>query len=356
MKNIQFPVYKTKIDDISPKFDLTDAEQRQQYFELKVGPEIKKLRAFLKDNTFIAYLLGKKNSGKGTYAKMLQEIVAPDRITHLSIGDMVRSLDEIVKDDQRRELWEKELTKVYRGYISLPEIIEALKSRSTQFLLPSELILAVMKMEIAKMPKKAIFLDGFPRNLDQVSYSLFFRDLVGYRDDPDVFVLIDVPEAVIDERIKYRVICPLCQTSRNLKLLPTKKVEQDNQTKNFYLICDNSNCQGAKMVPKEGDEKGIAPIKERLQTDEDLVKKAFELHGIPKVLLRNSVPVDMAEEYVDDYEMTPEYVYEIGADGKIKINEKPWQVADDEGVVSYSLMPPAVVVSLIKQLVEVLEL
>lgn len=356
MKNIQFPVFKTKIDQVSPKFDLTDATQRQQYFDLKVGEEIKKLRAYLKDHTFIAYLLGKKNSGKGTYAKMLQEIVAPDRVAHLSIGDLVRSLDETVRDDAKRTVWEKELAKVYRGYISLEEIIEALKSRSTQFLLPSELVLALVKMEIAKMPKKAIFLDGFPRNLDQVSYSLFFRDLVGYRDDPDVFVLIDVPEAVIDERIKYRVICPLCQTSRNLKLLPTKKVQEDATTKKFALVCDNSNCQGAQMVPKEGDELGIAPIKERLQTDENLVKKAFELHGIPKVLLRNSVPVEMADEYVDNYEVTPEYVYEKQSDGKISILEKPWQVNDDEGVVSYSLMPPAVVVSLIKQLVEVLEL
>ena len=287
---------------------------------------------------------------------MLQEVVSQDRITHLSIGDLVRSLDEIVKDNPKRQAWEKELAKVYRGYISLPEIIEALKTRSTQFLLPSELILALVKMEIAKMEKKAIFLDGFPRNLDQVSYSLFFRDLVGYRDDPDIFVLIDVPEAVIDERIKYRVICPTCQTSRNLKLLPTKNVGYDAKEQKVYLMCDNSSCQATRMVTKEGDENGIEPIRERLQVDEDLIKKAFELHGIPKTLLRNSVPVEMAEEYVDDYELTPEFIYEKTSDGSVKTTEKPWQVKDDEGVTSYSLMPPAVVVSLIKQLVEVLHL
>jgi adenylate kinase family enzyme len=249
------------------------------------------------------------------------------------------------------------LALVYRGYISLPEIIEALKSRSTQFLLPSELILAVVKMQIAKMDKKAIFIDGFPRNLDQISYSLFFRDLVGYRDDPDTFVLIDVPEAVIDERIKYRVVCPACQNSRNIKLLPTKQAGWDEAKQTFYLKCDNSTCAGEyRMVSKEGDEQGIAPIKERLQTDENLVKQAFELHGIPKVLLRNSVPVDMAADYVDDYEITPEYVYEKQADGTIKVTEKPWQVNDDEGIPSYSLMPPPIVVSLIKQLVEILNI
>ena len=57
---------------------------------------------------------------------------------------------------------------------------------------------------------------------------------------------------------------------------------------------------------------------------------------------------------LDDYEITPEYTYELQDDGSVKVGEKPWQVVDDEGVASYSLMPPAVVVSLIKQLVEVL--
>ena len=77
------------------------------------------------------------------------------------------------------------------------------------------------------MEKKALFIDGFPRDLDQVSYSLFFRDLIGYRADPDIFILIDVPNSVIDERIKYRVVCPKCHTPRNLKLLATKQVEYD---------------------------------------------------------------------------------------------------------------------------------
>ena len=89
-------------------------------------------------------------------------------------------------------------------------------------------------------------------------------------------VLIDVPERVIDERIKYRLICPLCQTSRSLKLLPTKKVEEENGK--FYLICDNSECSGPRMVQKEGDELGIEPIKERLKTDEKLIKQVDVVH------------------------------------------------------------------------------
>ena len=109
------------------------------------------------------------------------------------------------------------------------------------------------------------------------------------------------------------------------------------------------------MVTKEGDEQGIAPIKERLDKDEMLIKEAYKLQGIPKVLLRNTIPVDKTKEIADDYEVTPEFSYEY-KDGKVETKEKPWEVKDDEGNLSNSLMPPPVVVSLIKQLVDVLGL
>ncbi len=354
MKNLEFPIFKTKSDDSSQKFDLTDSEQRKEYFEQKAGKEIKKIREYLKDRTFIVYLLGKKNSGKGTYAKMFREIIDPENIEHFSIGDMIRDLDEIAKDPERKEEMYAFLKENYRGYMSLEEIINSLENRSTKNLLSSELILALVKREIAKRGRKALFIDGFPRGLDQISYSLFFRDLINYRDDPDFFGLIDVPESVIDERIKYRVICPSCQTSRNLKLLPTKKVGRSEEG-DFYLMCDNPNCKDVKMVTKEGDELGIENIRDRIETDEKLMKKAFSLHGIPKILLRNSVPVKEAKEMVDNYELTPEYVYHYN-NGKIEVEEKSWQAKDDNGILSYSLMPPPVVVSLIKQLADVLNL
>lgn len=352
MKDLDFPIFKTK-SDVYKKFDLTDVKSRQEYFEYKAGDEIKRLREFLKDNTFIAYLMGKKSSGKGTYAKMLAEIVDKDKIAHFSIGDMIRSFDEVLKDESQKKDLVEFLKKNYRGFHSLDKIVESMEGRSTKVLLPSELILALAKREIAKLGKKAIFIDGFPRDLDQVSYALFFRDLIGYREDPDVFILIDVPTTVIDARVKTRVICPICQTSRNLNLLPTKNVEYDKESGKFYLICDNSSCKGAKMVQKEGDELGIAPIKERLDKDEMLVKEAYNLQGIPKVLLRNTIPVDVVKDFADDYEITPEFTY-TNKDGKVEVHEKPWEVKDDEGTPSNSLMPPPVVVSLIKQLVKVL--
>ncbi len=355
MKGIEFPIFKTKVEGDRP-FNLSDPKEREEYFNFKAGEEIKEIRKYLEKNTFIVYLMGKKSAGKGTYAKMLAEVIDPDKIEHFSVGDMIRDVDKEMQDEEKGKELVDFLKKNYRGWSSVEEMIDILKGRSTTKLLPTDFILTLVKREIAKRGHKVIFIDGFPRNMDQISYSLFFRDLIGYRDDLDFFVLIDVPEQVIDERVKWRRVCPKCNTSRNLKLLPTSKIDYDKETGEFHLLCDNPNCTEEKMVRKEGDEAGIDPIRERLETDEKLIKQAFELHGIPKILLCNSVLVEKAEENVSSYELTPEYSYNWNEEkGEVEVVEKPWTIKDDNGKECYSLMAPPVVVSFIKQLADILK-
>ena len=162
-------------------------------------------------------------------------------------------------------------------------------------------------------------------------------------------VFIDVPDAVIDERMKYRVICPKCQTPRNLKLLRTKEIGYDKNAGKFYLMCDNTDCDKAIMVLKEGDELGIEAIRDRVEADDKVMRTLLDLKGVPKILLRNSVPKSSAGETVDDYEITPAYRYEQDS-GVVKVLEEPWTVKDENGVEVYSLLPAAVAVSLIKQI------
>jgi len=354
---MEFPIFKTRREGVDKKFNLADPLERQEYFRVKAGPEIIKIKEFIdKGNTFIAYLVGKKNSGKGTYAKMFAEVFGNDKISHFSIGDMIRGVDEELKDEQKKKSLIDFLEKNYRGWLDLQEIIQILEKRSTKSLLPTDLVLTLVKREISRREKKIIFIDGFPRDLDQISYSLFFRDLIGYREDPDFFILIDVPNSVIDERIKWRRICPACQTSRNLKLLPSSKIKH-KEKEEFVLLCDNPECTEIEMVAKEGDELGIEPIKERLIMDEKLIEQAFALQGMPKILLRNAIPTAKAAEMLDDYEITPEYCYEWDKDeGRIEIKEMPWIIKDKDGNDIYSLMAPPVVVSLIHQVSEILNL
>lgn len=351
MKGLRFPIVGAKTKGVTGKFDLSSPVGRRKYFSAKVGEEIAYIKTRLrKGNTFIGFFLGKKNSGKGTYSKLFIEIFGADTVVHISVGDMVRDYHARWNKFKKTEDYIS-LKNIYRGYISFEEAEKRLLGRSQSKLLPTEFILALLKEYIREHEGKAIFIDGLPRDLDQISYSLYFRDLINYRDDPDFFILIDIPEAVINERIKARVICPTCNTSRNTKLLVTSKVEYDSKAKMYYLVCDNAECKNPKrMVSKEGDSEGIKPIKKRLETDEKILRRAFELHGVPKILLRNHVPVREAKKYFDDYEITPEYYFTHDKKGKVKVHERPWSFKDDNGVKSYSLMPPPVVVSMVKQL------
>ena len=350
-----FPLslYQTKVEGLETKFNLMNLEERKEYFHAKVGTEITALQEYFINNTFIAYWLGKKNSGKGTYSKLMMEIFGKDKITHISVGDIVRRLTEDLNDPVKKEELLKYLAEHYRGYISIDEAIAAFLSRDTKSLLPNEFILTLVKREIDLSPKKIIFIDGFPRNLDQVSYSLYFRSLIDYRQDPDIFIAIDIPENVIDERMKYRVVCPTCQTPRSLKLLATPEVGYDTEKDEFYLKCDNPDCNKARMIAKEGDNLGIEAIRERLEMDDVLIKKVFSIHGVAKILLRNSIPVSEADKLIDTYEITPAYEYKL-ENNQVEVIEKPYIVKDDEGIDSYSLLSPPVVISLIKQLYSIL--
>jgi adenylate kinase family enzyme len=352
----EFPVFKTKVPGVKTKFDLGDVASRKKYFQAKAGKEIKFLNDYLKKKTFVAYLLGKKNSGKGTYSKLFIEALGTKKVGHVSVGDIVRDVHKSLSDKKERKNFVNFLKLHYRGFHDLEETIGLIEGRSQISLMSTELIIALVKYEISKRPRQALFIDGFPRALDQINYSLYLRDLIGYRNDPDMLVFISLPESVIDERIKYRVVCPKCRAPRNTRLMATKHVGYDEKDRSFYLMCDNPDCKKVRMEPKEGDELGIEPIRARLAVDDEVFKKLLGVGGIPKIYLRNSLPKKNSEKFVDAYEVTPGYSYERNIKtGEIKTIEKPWTIKDDEGKEALSLLPPPVAVSLIKQMAAILK-
>ena len=82
----EFPLFKTKVEGVTKKYNLSDLEERKEYFKAKAGEDIAKLQKFFDEKkTLIVYLLGKKNAGKGTYTKLLMEIFGRDKIAHLSV-------------------------------------------------------------------------------------------------------------------------------------------------------------------------------------------------------------------------------------------------------------------------------
>src|SRR3989344_3134616 len=104
MKEFDFPVFKTKIEGSSRKFNLEDPAERREYFTFKAGKEIEKLRDYLANgNTFVAILLGKKNSGKGTYSKLFMEAVGAEHVAHISVGDIVRAVHRDFSDEGKKK-------------------------------------------------------------------------------------------------------------------------------------------------------------------------------------------------------------------------------------------------------------
>ena len=92
MKGLEFPVIGTKVKGLNKKFDLNSPEGRKKYFVAKAGNEIKIIKKYLEEKTFVAYLIGKKNSGKGTYSQIFTEIFGDEKISLVSIGDVVRNV------------------------------------------------------------------------------------------------------------------------------------------------------------------------------------------------------------------------------------------------------------------------
>ncbi len=336
-------------------YDLTDPAQRKLYFNDKAGSEITKLREYMSENSFIAYLMSPKQGGKGTLIDMLKEALGDDLFEVVSVGDLVRNADEEFQREGKKSEVYKYTAANYRGMMSMDEIFTDLVNRSTKDLRPTEFILTLIKREIDRIGRKTIILDGFSRNLDQLSYSLYFRDLINYRNDPDLFILLHIPINLIDARIKDRRVCPHCKASKNQVLNPTKRIEYDKEAEEFYFVCDDVKCNNARLVAKEGDELGIKNIEDRVAQDLGLIANAKKMYGIPKVELYNSIPVSKAKDYAEEYEITPSFSYSLDKNGKVQIKRGPFTL-EEKGEKYISLLPAATTLQCLKQLVEVLGL
>lgn len=350
--NVSYDWLKTT-DGSGKTYDLDSYAGRREYYMDKVGSEIEYLRDYFREKTFLGYWLAPKQAGKGTYMNGLKEIFGTEMFTHISVGDLVRAADIEYKEKEKESEVYQYAVKNYRGDMHLDEAFDALTGRSTEKLVPTELVMVFLRRAIEKYEKKTLFIDGFPRNLDQVSYSLYFRELVNYRNDPDVFILINAPITVLDERMKQRRTCLTCGNSRNMALLPTKEFGYDKDKDEYYLICDLPGCKGGRMVTKEGDHLGIETIKSRILADIGVMERARKLYGIPKIELFNSLEKEKALQYVDEYECTSGCTYTHDEAGKVEIHKDIWTVQDGKDEF-YSLLPPAVVVQLVKQLARVL--
>jgi len=182
-------------------------------------------------------MLGAPGAGKGTYSSRLKDKLDVETI---ATGDIFR---ELMKQDS-------ELGRKIKGYVE------------KGLLVPDEVVTEVLKQRLSKISGgKGFILDGYPRTLAQAKMLETITKI-------DVILMIDVPDAIIIERLSTRRICKNCGSVYNVRFLKPK-VEGK---------CDK--CEGP-LYQRSDDNPEV--IKKRLQVYQEQTKPLIEFFKQKKI-------------------------------------------------------------------------
>ena len=173
-------------------------------------------------------LMGPPGAGKGTQASRLTEAF---EMMHLSSGDILRA--ERSSDSQ--------LGRKLKSYMDAGELV------------PDEIVVAIMAEAISAQPVgKGLLLDGFPRTVPQAEA---LDEQLACLDRPlEAVLVIEVPDALLTERITGRRSCPNCGRVYHVKYLVPKRPGR----------CDAC---GAELVQRSDDTEAV--VRERLAAYRD---------------------------------------------------------------------------------------
>ncbi len=130
-------------------------------------------------------IMGVQGCGKGTQARMLKEDFD---LIHISVGDILR--------------WN------IQSHTKLGARVR--RTMETGHLVSDEMVFDIVKRRLDEHDwNYGFILDGFPRNVSQARFFLESYDI-------DAVLLIDVPEAVVFERMLSRRLCSGCGLDYNL--------------------------------------------------------------------------------------------------------------------------------------------
>lgn len=130
-------------------------------------------------------IMGAQGCGKGTQARLLSDALD---LVHISVGDIFR--------------WH------IQSHTKLGARIKRLIAEGQ--LVPDEVVEEVVRQRLQLHDwNYGFILDGFPRNSPQASFFLESYDI-------DAVLLIQVPDAVVQERILNRRLCTRCGLDYNL--------------------------------------------------------------------------------------------------------------------------------------------
>jgi adenylate kinase len=164
-------------------------------------------------------IFGPPGSGKGTYASRLSAELS---VPHISTGDLVR--DEIKN--------QTETGRRINDYSARGQLV------------PDNVICQLLQKRISQPDcARGFILDGFPRTIPQAQE-------LGKISDTDLVINLEVPDAVIIERLASRLTCRNCGAIYNERFLKPKILGK----------CDK--CEG-QLYQREDDRPSV--IEQRLE-------------------------------------------------------------------------------------------
>ena len=190
-------------------------------------------------------LLGPPGSGKGTQAKILNEVYhAP----HINTGDLLR--DEVARGT--------EVGKVAKPYMDRGELV------------PDEVVTRMVEERLSQPDcKDGLILDGYPRNISQAESLERILVKLDMRLDCVLNIVIDDDELI--RRLTTRRICSNCGAIYNMLNKPPKKEG----------VCDIC---GGKVIQRDDDKEDV--IRRRLEVYKKQAESILQLYR-KKGLVRN---------------------------------------------------------------------
>ncbi|MCZ7535882.1 MAG: adenylate kinase [Acidimicrobiia bacterium] len=184
-------------------------------------------------------LLGKQGAGKGTQAVLVAEHCG---IPHLSTGEVFRA----------------------QAGLGTAFGLEAKRYMDGGDLVPDDIVIGVIEECLAPggMLADGFVLDGFPRTLRQAEE----LDRVLGRRSLDAAVLIDVPHAVVQNRLAGRRVCRGCQRVYHVDLPPERP-----------WICDT--CGGDVVQRDDDTDEAIGRRLEIYERDTAPIIEMYRLSG-----------------------------------------------------------------------------
>jgi adenylate kinase len=213
------------------------------------------------DRQIVFIMLGAPGAGKGTQAMRLSDRFG---IPQISTGDLLR------------------------GHIrGNTPIGQQAKSYIDQgHLVPDSIVLDILEERLSQPDcAKGYILDGFPRTIPQAEA----LDARIPQNGAKVFAIsLEVPDAVIIERLTGRLVCEICFTPYHITANPPKQPG----------ICDRD---GGKLIQRKDDSEEV--VKERLRVvheQTEPVKKYFEHKG-NLVLIDGSQSKERTISQIDEF-------------------------------------------------------